>query len=81
MAALEARKPQLRQAARQMNVQYSTVHRWETGETFPTPENLERLASALGCEPLELLMRPDLVTVWRSVVTIIEAKAARNGKP
>lgn len=67
VAALKARKFSAHKVGALIDIDHSSINRWRKGETFPTPENLERLAEALGCDPLELLMTPEQRRLWQAL--------------
>ena len=44
-----------KELADMMGVNYVSVSKWENGKTYPTGENLRRLAEILHCEPEDIL--------------------------
>ncbi len=46
--AREAQKMQRWKLAAAVNVSESTIERWESGETMPQPDDIDRVAEALG---------------------------------
>jgi transcriptional regulator with XRE-family HTH domain len=42
--------------ARELGVEQSTVHRWETDRAFPGMERLEQLAGLFGCTRAYLVL-------------------------
>lgn len=51
------RKVTLQDVADALNVSKTSVHQWESGKSFPTPNNFRELASFLKVEELELTER------------------------
>ena len=59
-ARMKERNLTLKQLHEQVGVAYRTVTRWVSGQEFPHPQNLVRLAAVLELEPHELVIRTTL---------------------
>lgn len=55
-----SRKFPLKRVAVDLDVSLSSLSAWEKGTRFPSPENLDLLASYYGCLPCQLLAAPAL---------------------
>ena len=52
--------------AGRVGVSKTMVSYWLSGKNFPTPENIEAIAKALGVEPWELLVSREQLANYKS---------------
>jgi len=74
---LKSRDLTASRVAAMIGLEASSVSRWVSGETWPTPENLENLAKVIDCEAVELLMSAEQLRLWRVVQALRDVIAVQ----